>query len=75
MFDLKIAKCTIVDGSGAPAFAGDIDVLDGRIVAVGSVAEEAREEIIHTGQRPGKLLRSGTDTRTAALDALQDKAA
>ena len=27
----------------------------------------------HTGQLPGNVLRSGKDTRTVALDAMQDR--
>jgi N-acyl-D-amino-acid deacylase len=46
MFDLKVTGGTIVDGTGAPRFVGDVAVADGRIVAVGpSVDDPAREEI------------------------------
>src|SRR5882672_6727625 len=37
MYDLVIRAGTIVDGSGAPAFTGDIAVQSGCIVAVGRV--------------------------------------
>jgi N-acyl-D-aspartate/D-glutamate deacylase len=36
---------SIVDGTGADAFTGDIGVRDGRIVAVGKVDESSRHEI------------------------------
>ena len=44
-FDLVIRNGTIVDGTGAEAYAGDVAVKDGRIVAVGSVEGRGREEI------------------------------
>lgn len=50
MLDLKITGGTIVDGSGKPGFIGDLGVRDGRIVAVGDVAEEARETVDASGK-------------------------
>ena len=42
MYDLLIRAGTIVDGSGAPAFTGDVAIAGGRIVAVGRVERPAR---------------------------------
>jgi N-acyl-D-aspartate/D-glutamate deacylase len=44
-FDLIIRNATIVDGTGAPRFAGDIAVSDGLIAQVGEVRGDAAEEI------------------------------
>ena len=50
MLDLKITGGTIVDGSGGTRFRGDVGIKDGRIVAVGEVAEEARTTLDAAGR-------------------------
>jgi N-acyl-D-aspartate/D-glutamate deacylase len=45
MNDLEIVGATIVDGTGAAPFTGDVAVRDGRIVAVGAGSGPARETI------------------------------
>jgi len=49
-FDLLIRNGRIVDGTGAPAFDGDVAVRDGRIIAVGAVNGTARREIDAAGR-------------------------
>jgi len=52
MFDLKIVGGTIVDGTGADRFVGDIGIRDGKIIAVkrgGGLEGDAAEIIDATG--------------------------
>lgn len=55
MLDLKITGGRIVDGTGAAAYVGDVGVKDGRIVALGVVAEAAHETI----EAAGKVVAPG----------------
>ena len=48
-FDLVIRGGTIVDGSGAKRYSGDVAVSDGWIVQVGRVEGRGREEIDAAG--------------------------
>src|ERR1700752_5509238 len=50
MLDLLIRDAEIVDGTGAPARHGDVGVSNGRIVAVGDVAESATKTVDAQGQ-------------------------
>ena len=50
MLDLKIIGGTIVDGGGGPRFRGDIGIKDGRIAAIGNIAEEATETLEAAGR-------------------------
>lgn len=49
MLDCKIVGGTIVDGTGAARFKGDVGIMHGRIVAIGEVSEDAHETIDATG--------------------------
>lgn len=49
-YDLIIRNGTIVDGTGAPRFIGDVAVKNGLIAAVGTVRGDAAEEIDATGR-------------------------
>jgi N-acyl-D-aspartate/D-glutamate deacylase len=44
-YDLKITGGTIVDGTGAAGYAGDVGIKDGRVVALGDAPESATETI------------------------------
>ncbi len=50
MFDVLVRNGLVVDGSGQPAFQGDVAVKDGKIVAVGRVDGEARQ-VVDAGGR------------------------
>ncbi len=45
MFDRVIKGGTVVDGTGAPAFTGDVAIMGRRIVEVGKVSGAARETV------------------------------
>jgi N-acyl-D-aspartate/D-glutamate deacylase len=49
-YDLVVRGATIVDGSGAAPFVGDVAAAAGRIAAVGEVRGAGREEIDATGR-------------------------
>jgi len=48
-YDLVIRGGTIVDGTGAAPFSGDVGIIGNRIAAVGTVEGSAREEINASG--------------------------
>ena len=50
IYDLVIRGGTIVDGTGAPAFEGDVAINGNEIIAIGTIAETGKEEIDATGQ-------------------------
>jgi N-acyl-D-amino-acid deacylase len=49
-YDVVITGSRIVDGTGAPAYPGDVAIAEGRIVAVGEVSGETRRTIDARGQ-------------------------
>src|SRR5215831_17062460 len=44
-YDVVIRHGRVVDGSGNPAFFGDVAVKDGRIASIGRVSGDAKSEI------------------------------
>ena len=49
-YDLKITGGTIVDGTGAPGYGGDVGIIDGQIVALGEAPDDAHKEIDASGR-------------------------
>ena len=49
-FDLVVRNGTIVDGSGAPGYCGDVGVVGDRIAALGTVDGRGRQEIDAEGR-------------------------
>lgn len=49
-YDLKITNGTIVDGTGAPRYVGDLGIVDGKVVALGDAPAEATQTIDATGR-------------------------
>ena len=49
-YDIVIRNGTIIDGTGAEGFTGDVAISDGRIVEVGDVNGSAEREIDAQGQ-------------------------
>jgi N-acyl-D-aspartate/D-glutamate deacylase len=45
VLDYRIRGATVVDGTGAAGITGDVGVRDRRVVALGRIAESARETI------------------------------
>lgn len=49
-YDIKIVGGTIVDGTGAPGYAGDVGISGGKVVALGDAPDDAAETIDATGK-------------------------
>ncbi|HUI25526.1 MAG TPA: amidohydrolase family protein, partial [Candidatus Kryptonia bacterium] len=49
-YDLKISGGTIVDGTGAARFVGDVGIRDGKIIAMGAVTGSATQTIDARGR-------------------------
>lgn len=50
MYDIKITGGTIIDGTGAPGYAGDVGIKDGKVVALGKADGDGARVIDATGK-------------------------
>ena len=64
-YDLVIKNARVVDGSGMPAYAGDVAVQDGRIAEIGRLTGGARRTI----QADGRVLSPGFIDQHTHMDA------
>jgi N-acyl-D-amino-acid deacylase len=64
-YDLVIQDAKVIDGSGLPAFSGDVAVQDGRIVEIGKVRDSAKRVI----KADGLVLSPGFIDHHTHLDA------
>lgn len=56
MLDLKILNANVIDGSGKPAFRADVGIQDGKIAALGALAQTPALKTCHAD---GKTLTPG----------------
>jgi dihydroorotase/N-acyl-D-amino-acid deacylase len=55
-FDVVITNGHIIDGTGSPWYSGDVGIRDGRVAAIGNLAEAARKRTIDAA---GKVVAPG----------------
>ena len=60
LYDLLIKNGRIIDGSGRPAFNGDVGVAQGKIVELGRLDGPARRTI----EADGRVVSRGSSTTT-----------
>jgi N-acyl-D-amino-acid deacylase len=70
-YDVVIHNGKIIDGTGSPWYAGDIGIIDGRIVAIGKVSGEGARETIDAAGRvvaPGFIDMLGQSELSILVD-------
>jgi N-acyl-D-amino-acid deacylase len=70
-FDLVVTNGHIIDGTGSPWYSGDIGIRDGKIAAIGNLADAARTRTIDAGGKvvaPGFIDMLGQSELTILLD-------
>src|SRR5580692_2537562 len=70
-FDLVIAHGHIVDGTGSPWYSGDVGIRDGRIAAIGNLADAPRKRTLDAQGKvvaPGFIDMLGQSEQTILVD-------
>ena len=70
-FDLVITNGHIIDGTGSPWYSGDIGIRNGKIAAIGTLANESRNRTIDAGGKvvaPGFIDMLGQSELTILVD-------
>jgi len=70
-FDLVITNGRIIDGTGSPWYSGDIGIREGKIAAIGNLADSSRKRTIDAqGQvvAPGFIDMLGQSEKTILVD-------
>jgi len=70
-FDLVIAHGHIVDGTGSPWYSGDLGIRQGRIAAIGNLADAPRKRTIDAQRKvvaPGFIDMLGQSEQTILVD-------
>jgi N-acyl-D-amino-acid deacylase len=70
-FDLVIAHGHIVDGTGSPWYSGDLGIRDGRIAAIGNLADAPRKRTLDAQGKvvaPGFIDMLGQSEQTILVD-------
>jgi len=70
-FDLVITHGHIIDGTGSPWYSGDVGIRDGKIAAIGDLANAERKRTIDAGGRvvaPGFIDMLGQSELTILVD-------
>jgi N-acyl-D-amino-acid deacylase len=72
-FDLVITNGHIIDGTGSPWYSGDVGIRDGKIAAIGNLAQAPRTRTIDAGGKvvaPGFIDMLGQSELTILVDPL-----
>ncbi|HEX4784328.1 MAG TPA: D-aminoacylase [Candidatus Sulfotelmatobacter sp.] len=70
-FDLVITHGHIIDGTGSPWYSGDVGIRDGKIAAIGNLADAPRKRTIDAGSQvvaPGFIDMLGQSELTILVD-------